>query len=124
MRVSLDAPSLGGICRAIVTLHAYVDAAIAQFTEAIRLNPAYAEAENNLGAALHRQGKIKEAIVHFETVIKLNPGDAVAHNNLGAALGGEGKFEAASAHFAEAVRLMPDFTEARDNLRRAQALRQ
>src|SRR5262249_566211 len=37
-----------------------LDAAIAEFREAIRLQPDYVEAHYNLGVAVHRQGKLAE----------------------------------------------------------------
>ncbi|HHZ65064.1 MAG TPA: tetratricopeptide repeat protein [Flavobacteriales bacterium] len=49
---------------------------------AIKLNPDFAKAHNNLGTALVAERKIEEAISHFKMAIKLNPDFAKAHNNL------------------------------------------
>jgi len=43
---------------------------------AIKLNPDFAAAHNNLGIALVAEGKNKEAISHHKMAIKLNPGHA------------------------------------------------
>ena len=59
------------------------EAAEAHFTEALRLNPGYADAHNNLGNVLYAQGKYEEAEAHFAEALRLNPGYADAHNNLG-----------------------------------------
>ncbi len=60
--------------------------AVAEFQEALRLKPGYAEAEDNLGIALTQMpGREGEARGHFEAAVKLDPGSAQAHYNLGVA---------------------------------------
>jgi tetratricopeptide (TPR) repeat protein len=56
--------------------------AVHQFSEALRINPAYAHAHNGLGAALVRMGNIEKAIFHFQKAIEINPGLAEVQNNL------------------------------------------
>ena len=53
---------------------------------AIKLNPDFADAHNNLGVALVAEGKNEEAISHYKMAIKLNPGFAAAQKNLETAL--------------------------------------
>ena len=60
--------------------------AIAEYTAALRINPDYAEAHNNLGNALASQGKFAEAIAEYTAALRINPDYAEAHNNLGNAL--------------------------------------
>ena len=60
-------------------------AAIAQFQEALRLDPEFATAHVNLGAAVESEGHVDEAIEHYQWVLRLKPGDALAQLNLGAA---------------------------------------
>ncbi len=90
--------------------------AVAHFTEALRLNPGYAEAHNNLGNVLYTQGKYDEAVAHFTEALRLNPSYADAHNNLATVLSRQGKYAEAEAHFADAIRLQPENVQAHYNL--------
>ena len=46
----------------------------------------HADAHNNLGSIVHRQGRIDEAVSHYRRALELQPDDAEAHHNLGHAL--------------------------------------
>lgn len=48
--------------------------AIPHFAEAVRLNPALAEAQNNWGFALIGEGRFSEAATHFDEALRINPG--------------------------------------------------
>ena len=50
---------------------------------ALRLQPNYPEAINNLGLALIARGDTQEAIEQFRLAIQLKPDFALAYNNLG-----------------------------------------
>jgi Flp pilus assembly protein TadD len=50
-----------------------VRTAQAQFVEAVRLKPRYAEAHYNLGLALHQEGKEDEARAEFEKAYEISP---------------------------------------------------
>ena len=50
-----------------------IDEAIAEYREALRINPGDAEAHYNLGYSLYNKGLIDEAIVAFENFIKYAP---------------------------------------------------
>jgi Flp pilus assembly protein TadD len=63
-----------------------LDEAIRQYQEALRLNPGYALAHNNLGYALGQKGQLDEAIRQYQKAISLDPGCALAHTNLARAL--------------------------------------
>jgi tetratricopeptide (TPR) repeat protein len=52
------------------------------FGELAGLQPDDAEARNNLGSALARQGHITEAAAEFRTALRINPGLAAARENL------------------------------------------
>jgi protein O-mannosyl-transferase len=90
--------------------------AIANFREAIRLQPNYAEAHNNLASTLGDQRKFIEALAHFQEALRLKPNYAEAHNNLGNTLSAMMNFEKAVAHYKEAIRIQPDYSEAHFNL--------
>jgi hypothetical protein len=59
-----------------------LDEAIKQYSEALRINPAFALTHNNLGAAMLRSGKIEGAIFHFRKATILEPGNPDAQRNL------------------------------------------
>jgi protein O-mannosyl-transferase len=99
-----------------------LDQAIAEFQTALRLRPAYAEAENNLGVALTQApGREAEALKHFEAAVRLNPGYADARFNLGVALSQiPGRMHEAISQLEAAYRLHPD-PELRQTLDRLRA---
>jgi len=49
------------------------DGAIAEYREALRLNPDYALAHYNLGSALCDKGDLREALQEYRTAYELNP---------------------------------------------------
>jgi tetratricopeptide (TPR) repeat protein len=59
-----------------------LDAALREFSEAIRLNPNFVEPYNNLGLTLKEQGKLKEAADYFREALRRNPGYDTARQNL------------------------------------------
>ena len=85
-----------------------LEEAIAEYRTAIRIQPDFALAHNNLGSALDRKGKRDEAIAEHRTAIRLQPDFALAHNNLGSALDRQGKREEAIAEYRTVLRLLPD----------------
>ena len=55
--------------------------AIAEYDEAIRLDPKLAEGYNNRGSAYHVLGQLQRAVVDFDEAIRLDPKYAGAYNN-------------------------------------------
>ena len=55
-----------------------LDKAIADYTEAIRLDPKYAMAYDSRGRRLGTKGDLDKAIADFNEAIRLDPNDAVA----------------------------------------------
>ncbi len=62
-----------------------LDGAIQAYREAIRLNPGFAEASNNLAVLLSSQGRLEEAIQVWETAARESPDHPVIPANLAAA---------------------------------------
>ena len=56
---------------------------IDELEEAIRIDPSFEEAHQNLGVQYVRAGRIGEAMGQFETTLALAPADAKAYSNLG-----------------------------------------
>ncbi|HZR82743.1 MAG TPA: tetratricopeptide repeat protein [Candidatus Binatia bacterium] len=90
--------------------------AVADYREALRLDPTYVAAYNELGLALAATGRFDEAIPLYRDAIRLDPGIAPAHNNLAIALESTGRVDEALAEYAETVRLAPDQPRGRLNL--------
>jgi tetratricopeptide (TPR) repeat protein len=95
--------------------------AIAEYKEAVRINPDYAEALNNLGSALLLTGRTAEAIHEYNQALQIDPAYAKAHNNLGNALVQTGRAPEAIDHYKEALRITPDSADAHNNLATALA---
>jgi protein O-mannosyl-transferase len=81
--------------------------AMAQFDEALRICPTYAEAHNNLGIALSKTAKLPEAISHYREALKYRPNFPEAHHNFGTALADSGQTQEAIDELATAMRLKP-----------------
>jgi tetratricopeptide (TPR) repeat protein len=93
--------------------------ALAQYQNALRVNPNAVKTYNNMGIALGRAGRAAEAVEWLESAVRMAPHFAEAHNNLGIALEGLGRRSEAIAHYREALRLKPGFSDAAHNLREA-----
>ena len=100
-----------------------LDAAVAEFRQALRLAPDDAGAHWHLGAALASQGAREQATVHLRRAIELDPDNGEAHNDLGILLAGQGLMDEAIVHFRRAVALDPSSADARRNLEAAQQRR-
>jgi Flp pilus assembly protein TadD len=73
-----------------------VDEAIGHFSEALKVQPDYAEAHNNLGVVLAGQGRVEEAVSHFAAALKIKPEYTAAENNLNRSLQVLGKSSSGS----------------------------
>jgi protein O-mannosyl-transferase len=122
------------------------DAAIAEYQEALRINPDYDHARSNLAQALigrdqralslhpddakaHYRlgrslvdlGRVPEAIDHYQRAVQLEPGDASVRIELGGALVEAGRLDEAVESYQQGVRLAPDDARAHFNLASALA---
>lgn len=73
--------------------------AVAEFRQALALNPHYADVRNSLGIALHACGAYDEAITQFEQALALNPNYQDAQVNLTLSLRAAGRDEDARTEF-------------------------
>ena len=92
------------------------DEAVACYRRTLTLNPASADAHNNLGNALKDQGKLDEAVGWLARALELKPAYAEAHSNLGNALKDQGKLDEAIACYRRALELKADYAVAHNNL--------
>ena len=86
-----------------------LDRAIADFDEAIRLNPQYSVAFFNRALAYNRKGDRDRAIADYGEAIRLDPRNAAALNNRGVIYKTSGDMERALADLNEAVRVNPEY---------------
>jgi tetratricopeptide (TPR) repeat protein len=93
-----------------------LDEAIVQYQEALRINPAYANALNNLGTALRQKGRVDEAITQFRLALKVMPDNEAIHFNLAKALFQKGKVDEAIIQFQWALQIEPTDMEVQNNL--------
>lgn len=84
------------------------DVAIADFDQAIRLNPNYVPAYYNRGVAYAEKRQYDSAIADFDQAIRLNPNDAVAFWLRGQAKEVKGDIPGADADFARARQINPN----------------
>ena len=96
-----------------------LDEAIAEYREAIRLQPFLAEPHCKLGLVLESQEKLDEAITEYYEATKVNPSLAEPYFNLGKALMKQAKLEEAIAVLRAAIRIKPEFADAHYHLGRA-----
>jgi tetratricopeptide (TPR) repeat protein len=83
------------------------DRAIADYSEAIRLDPNYPLAYTNRGNAKMFVGRFDEALADQETAVRLDSGMALAHHNRGSALFRLDRLEEALAAVDLAIALDP-----------------
>lgn len=94
------------------------DGAIAEYREALRLNPNNDRAHQSLGAALGTKGDLDGAIAEEREALRLNPNNAVAHNDLGMMLEGKGDLEGALDEYRAACTLDPQNSDFKKHYKR------
>jgi tetratricopeptide (TPR) repeat protein len=91
------------------------DKAIADYTEAIRLKPDFADAYANRAFAYGSLEQFDKAIADCNEAIRLQPDSAEAYKNRGGAYCNLRQYDKAIADCNEAIRLQPDFARAYSN---------
>ena len=92
------------------------DNAIREYQEAIKSEPQFLRAYNNLGNIYALRNQLAEAARYYALVLQIDPGLAQVHSNLGNVLYKQGKVEEAIRCFHQALALRPDLVEAWNNL--------
>ena len=85
-----------------------LDQAIADFDEAIRLKPKFAEAFTKRGHTKDHLGQYDEAMVDHDEAIRLKPDYVEAYANRGILKSLSGRRREAITDYDEAIRLQPD----------------
>ncbi len=108
--------------------HDQLDAAIAQYQAALRIesrerephyNLSTALTYNNIANILTAKGRLAEAVLHYEKAIELRPDYADAHYNLGSIFFRQGRLDDAIAQLQTTLSIQPDDGETHRSLGRA-----
>ena len=83
------------------------DLAIAEYREALRINPYDADVLNNLGNAYGRIGQWDEAIIVYKKTLKVDTRSAITHYNLGIAFDRKGIRNQAINHYKKFLDFAP-----------------
>jgi tetratricopeptide (TPR) repeat protein len=84
------------------------DKALADFSEAIRLDPSFASAYSNRGGTWNSLGEYAKAVADCTEAIRLNPNTANPYNNRGIAWNKMGEYDKAIADCNEVIKLAPN----------------
>jgi tetratricopeptide (TPR) repeat protein len=93
-----------------------VEAAIAAYRRALKLDPKLAAAHTNLGNLLYGAGSLDEALGHYRTALELDPEQPEARYNLANLLDDAGDHAGALGEWYRVVRECPEFADAHFNL--------
>ena len=83
------------------------DTAMKHYLEALRINPDFAEAHNNVGRLYYEDEKNLKAEKHYKQALKINPALAEPHNNIANLYMKRNDKDKAIYHYREALRLKP-----------------
>lgn len=92
-----------------------LDNARKYYERAIKLNPKYAEAINNLGTIYYSRKSYRRAISEYRKALLLRPDSAAFLANLGTAYFARKQYALASQAYVDALRIDPEIFERRSN---------
>jgi len=92
-----------------------MDEARRNYEKALKLNPKYAEAINNLGTVYYSRRSYRRAIAQYNKALKLTPNSASIYSNLGTALFARKKYTEAFESYQKALSLDPEVFEHRSS---------
>jgi len=99
------------------------DRAIADYSDAIRLDPNYSAAYNSRGFVYYARKDFDRALADYNDAIRIDPKNAVAIYNRGSYYFEKQDFDRALADFNEAIRIDPQYAAAYNNRGRLYARR-
>jgi tetratricopeptide (TPR) repeat protein len=85
--------------------------AVAQYQQALQLNPGSADAHNDFGLTWQAQNRGREALAEFQAAVRADPDFEPARFNLAGALSKAGNFDEALQQYQNAERLNPGRVE-------------
>jgi Tfp pilus assembly protein PilF len=92
-----------------------LDAAIADFTTALKFDPSYARAYLNRALVWYRKGRLDEALKDFNKTVELKPDSADAYSGRGNVYIDRGDYQQAIADFSQAIAINPKHSGAYAN---------
>jgi tetratricopeptide (TPR) repeat protein len=87
------------------------DKAIADYTQAIRIDPKFATAYSNRGSAYGMKGDYDKAIADFTKAMELNPGIMYLYSNRGVAYFEKGDYDKAMVDYNQQIRIDPNLAQ-------------
>jgi tetratricopeptide (TPR) repeat protein len=93
-----------------------VDEAVAEYEQAVAIDPNLDAARLGLGEALMQERKFDAATEQFSKVLEANPENSAARLQIGVLRGWQGRYDEAIAAFSEVLRRHPDDVAAHNNL--------
>lgn len=88
------------------------DRAIADYTQAIAIDPTEVDYLNGRAGAYEAKNDMNRAMADYDKAIQLNPKSVYAYNNRGATFQRKGDFARASADYGEVTKLQPNNPDA------------
>lgn len=82
-----------------------------EYEKAVKLNPQYAEAINNLGAIYYGQKSYRRAVRYYQRALIITPKSASIHSNLGSAFFARKEYPKAAVAYQTALQLDPEVFE-------------
>jgi tetratricopeptide (TPR) repeat protein len=85
---------------------------MASYKEALKINPNYADAHNNLGAVYKLKGQLDAAVGSYKTAISTAPQFTEAYINLGLCLYEQGDLDGALDYYDKGIKINPYYRDA------------
>lgn len=92
------------------------DEAVKLYQEALKANPSYGKAYNDLGVVYQQMGKLEEAEQCYRDAIRSSPDNPYGYSNLGMIADAKGNLNEAERLFLKAIQIQPAMAEAHNNM--------